>query len=110
MASWYSKELGDGVEAFAPTSEIQSAFLSLTLAQAGTVQYSRDAAIFHRYDLESNVVTIFFTPSAHLLARTFGATPCERPVPTEDFRLVAGDDRTWEVHFPGFRERHRSSS
>ena len=32
MNQWYSKDLGDGVAAFAPTSQIQEAFLPLFAA------------------------------------------------------------------------------
>ena len=107
MTGWHSKELGDGVEAYVPTSEIQEAFLTLTLTQARTGRYSTDAAIFSHYDLESNVVTVYFTPTAEFLAVAFGATPCEKPVPTGDFALIVGDARAWEAHFPGHLDRRR---
>ena len=109
MASWYSKELGDGVEAFVPTTKIQDAFLSLAQTQARSGHYPYDAAVFSRYDLETNVVTVYFTPSAQLLATEFGATPCEQPEPTAGFALIVGDARAWEAHFPGYLERRRSS-
>ena len=99
MASWYSKELGDGVEANKSTKEIQEAFL--TLAMAG--RCSSDVAVFSRYDLETNVVTVYFTPSAELLAKKFGAVPCEKPIPEEGFGLSAGDAMALEVHFPRYR-------
>ena len=108
MADWNSKELGDGVEAFVPTARIQESFLTLAQTQARTGQYSIDAAVFSRYDLETNVVTVYFTPSAELLALAFGATPCEKPVPTGDFALIVGDVRAWDAHFPGYLERRRS--
>ena len=103
MASWHSKELGDGVEAYEPTQKIEQAFLTL----AG--HYSSDAAVFSRYDLETNVVTFYFTPPAELLAKKFGAVPCEKPIPKEGFGLKFGDDSLWEVYFPGYRA-HRQSS
>ena len=109
MVGWHSKELGDGVEAFVPTSEIQEAFLTLAQTQARTGRYSTDAAVFSRYDLKANVVTVYFTPSAELLAAAFGATPCEKPVPTDGFALIVGDFRAWEAHFPGYLDRRRSS-
>lgn len=109
MASWYSKELGDGVAAFEPTTQIHNAFLALARAQAQSGRYLFDAAVFSRYDLDTNVVTVYFSPSAHLLATAFGATPCEKPAPTEGFALLAGDARAWEKHFPGYLKRRRSS-
>ena len=36
MVGWHSKELGDGVEAFDPTTEIQESFLTLVQTQAQT--------------------------------------------------------------------------
>jgi len=104
MDSWYSKDLGDGVAAFGPTTKIQEAFLEL--AKNGV--YSHDLAVFSRYDLRKNVVTVYFTPSAQLLAEAFDATPCEKPVPEEGFALIVGDARSWEIHFPGYLENLRS--
>ena len=108
MAGWHSKVLGDGVEAFVPTSKIQEAFLTLAQSQARTGHYPTDAAVFSRYDSKTNVVTVYFTPSAELLAVAFGAAPCEKPAPTGDFGLIVGDARVWEAHFPGHLERRRS--
>ena len=105
MTSWHSKELGDGVEAYKPTTEIQEAFLSLV--KAG--QYSSDAAVFSRYDLETNVVTVYFTPSAELLAKAFVAVPCEKPIPNGNLALIVGDVKAWEVYFPGYLADRQSS-
>ena len=77
VTNWCSKELGDGVEAFVPTTEIQNAFVGLAQSQARLGQYSFDAAVFSRCDLETNVVAVYFTPSAELLARAVRASPCE---------------------------------
>ena len=108
MSGWHSKVLGDGVEAFVPTSKIQAAFLTLAQSQARTGHYPTDAAVFSRYDSKTNVVTVYFTPSAELLAVAFGAVPCEKPGPIGDFGLIVGDARAWEAHFPGHLERRRS--
>ena len=108
MVGWHSKELGDGVEAFDPTTEIQESFLTLVQTQAQTGHYPFDAAVFSRHDLETNVVTVYFTPSVELLAMECGATPCEKPEAAGDFALIVGDERAWEAHFPGYLEQHRS--
>lgn len=108
MTSWYSKALGDGIEAFEPTTEIQNRFMALALSQTRLGQYSSDAAVFSGYDSATNVVTVYFTPSAELLATALGASPCPKPVPTEGFGLIVGDARAWEAHFPGFLEERRS--
>jgi hypothetical protein len=103
MDTWYSKDLGDGVAAFGPTSRIQEAFMKLAMAGV----YSHDLAVFSRYDFRRNVVTVYFTSSAKILAQAFGAVPCEKPMPEEGFALLVGDNRSWEVHFPGYLEsRH----
>lgn len=94
----FGKELGDGVEAFRPTEELQKAFLTLSM----TGQSSFDAAVFSQYDSETNVITIYFTPSAELLAKAFVAVPCEKPIPEEGFSLIVGDVRAREAHFPEY--------
>ena len=104
MDTWYCKDLGDGVAAFGPSSKIQEAFLEL--AKAGA--YSHDLAVFSRYALRKNVVTVYFTPSASLLATAFDAKPCDKPDPKEGFALLVGDARSWEIHFPDYLTRLRN--
>jgi len=97
MSTWYCKKLGDGVAAFGPSTKIQEAFLRL--AQSGaSVQ---DVSVFSRYDLDANMVTVYFTPSAATLASAFGAVPCDKPTADKRLGLLVGDGRSWEVHFPG---------
>ena len=105
MASWYSKDLGDGIQAQKPTAEIRNAWETLRVAR----RISSDAAVFSRYDLETNVHTVYFTPSAELLAKDIGAMPCEKPDPKKDFSLIAGEDGAWEAHFPGYRAERKLS-
>jgi hypothetical protein len=97
MSTWHSKSIGDGVAAFGPRSKIQEAYL--VLAQSGAA--SPDVAVFSRYDLKANVVTVYFTPSASTLASAFGATPCDKPTPDKRLSLLVGDARSWQIHFPG---------
>ena len=101
MSTWYSKELGDGVAAFGPSSKIQEAFFQLAKAGANV----EDIAVFSRYDLETNVVTVYFTPSASLLASAFNASPCENPTPGGGLALLVGDARSWKIHFPDYNPR-----
>ena len=105
MANWHSKELGNGVEAYKLDTKIQEAYL--TFVQAG--QYSPDVAVFSRNDLETNMITFYFTPSAELLAKAFAAVPCEKPIPKEGFGLIVGDVRVWEVYFPEYLADRQSS-
>lgn len=93
--SWYSKALGDGVDAHGPSAQIQEAFDPVYLA-AGKPS---NMAVFSRYDLRSNVVTVYFSPPAKTLASAFDATPCERPS-SEKIGLLVGDHNAWYNYFP----------
>ena len=104
MTTWYSKEVGDGLEAFQPSSKLHEAFFAM--AKAGNVP--ANIGVFSRYDLRANVVTWYFSPEAEVLASMFGAISCEEPVPSRGFGLLVGDARSWEAHFPGYLEnRHK---
>jgi len=95
MTTWHSKALGDGVDALEPTSQIQQAYAALEMATRLPV----DHALFSYYDLRTNVVTVYFSPSAAQFAMGFGAVPCEKPVNREGFSLINGDMRVWDVLF-----------
>jgi len=99
MDQWQCKEVGDGVAAFQPAMELHKAFLALGLA---TGRIEQGFGVFSYYDLSTNMVTWYFSPEATALAKTFGASPCEKPAPSPGFSLLAGDGRSWEVHFPGY--------
>ena len=45
--------------------------------------------VFSREDPETNIITAYFSPSAHTLAALFNATPCEKPSPDGLTFLVA---------------------
>ena len=96
MTQWFSKTLGDGVQAFEPTSQIQDAFLPI-FAAAGQ---PTDMAVFSRYDLENNIVTVYFSPGAAALAKMFDATLCEKPTREGHLSLLVGDQRCLELFFP----------
>src|SRR5438132_1688386 len=96
--TWYSKEMGDGVESFGPSQHLFDVFTAL--AAAGTVP--RGIGVFSNYDLERNVVTWFFSPEAATLAKAFDALLCEKPEPTHGFGLLVGSAYSWEEHFPGY--------
>ena len=100
MTTWYSKELGDGMQALAPATEIQEAFLPMFAASGQPI----DMAVFSRYDLEKNLVTTYFSPKAVALAKMFGATPCEKPSIT-NLALNVGDARCWQELFPDERTK-----
>ena len=108
MTSWHSKELGDGVQASQPTLAIIEAFLAIALGHARAGREVRDAAVFSHSEPGASRVTVYFTPSAELLATRFDALPCEKPVPAPGFSLIAGDERVWDAHFPGYRAARQS--
>ena len=63
---------------------------------------SETAAIFAYHDLRSNEVTWYFSPEAAPLAKSFDATPCEKPEPFSGLALRLGDTANWHAHFPGY--------
>lgn len=94
MEQWHQKDLGDGMQAHAPSSEIQSAFLSMQLANGGN---AKGVAVFSRYDLKANKVTVYFSPKATLLAEAFSALPCAAPSRGNGIGLLVGDASAWEL-------------
>lgn len=104
MSTWHSKDVGDGVQSFVPSQKLHEAFVAL--AKGGGILPG--AGVFSRYDLQANVVTWYFSPQATSLARSFGASPCEKPTPTKGFGLLVGDACGWEIHFPGYLDNKRS--
>jgi hypothetical protein len=98
LTSWYSKNFGDGIAAFGPANRVTAAFAAL----AGDHNVASDAAIFCRYD-PTGVATLYFSPTAHVMAAAFGASPCAKPEPDPDLALLVGDFASWALHFPGHR-------
>ena len=96
MNSWYSKEIGNGAEAFDPSGKIQEAFLALTMRS----QLPYDLAVFSEHDLRRNLVTVYFSPAAKVLADMFEGQPCEPPQRSRHFGLLVGDARAWDLLFP----------
>lgn len=110
MTTWYKKDLGNGVAAFGPTGQIMKVFMKFIFRCAEFGTYAYDLALFSRYDLKDDNVAVYFTPSAHVLAQMFGAVPCDKPTPGNRLALLVGDDRIWDIHFPGHREGRESST
>lgn len=105
MENWYSLDLGDGMMAGAPTSEIEDAFWR-SFASAGRPP---EMAVFTRPESEGRLhckVMAYFSPAAAALAETFDAEPCAKPVRT-GLGLLAGDERSWSVLFPDEIEHGR---
>ena len=98
LTSWYSKNFDDGVAAFGPANRVTAAFAAL----AGNHDVASDAAIFCRYD-STGVATLYFSPTADVMAAAFGASPCAKPEPDPGLGLLVGDFASWALHFPGHR-------
>jgi hypothetical protein len=92
VASWYSLDLTEGVAELVEDVWKMAWEVSQSV---GEPDYSN--AIFQKIRLGKGL-TLYFSPTAYLLAETFGAEPCARPSPI-DMNLVAGDERAWQVHF-----------
>lgn len=95
MSTWSSVDLGDGVAAYEPSGRIQEAFIPF-FAAAGL---PHDMAVFSRYDLQENMVTAYFSPSAHEIGKLFEAIPCEKPSRPR-LSLLVGDVRAWDIFYP----------
>lgn len=106
--TWYCFALGDGADAFVPRSRIMDAVQSLLVAHARAGIGHEGMAVYDRYDLEANEVTVWFPPEMSALALDVGASPCARPAPREGFSILAGRDDAWERHFPEYPRRARS--
>lgn len=97
MDTWYSKSLGDGMSAHAPSIDINRAYLEYVLVHGENT----GAAVFSRLDLDTGIVTAYFTPEAVSLAKKFGAEPCTKPVRDKRLGLLAGSRLLdWAKHFP----------
>ena len=94
MVKWSSKVLGDGIEAFAPTREIQEAFLPLFAACGQPT----NMAVFGR--TEKGIEVVYFSPGAAALAEKFGAKECEKPKRENHLSLLVGDAKCWEFFYP----------
>ncbi len=99
MRTWYQKSLGDGVAAYGPIQEILEAF-EASQETRGT-DSTAVLAVFSRYDLRENLVTVYFSPDAETMAKAFGASPCERPARKGLELLASCEARCWEILFPG---------
>ena len=95
MAHWYSKDLGDGFDAFTPTRQIQKTFTT-AFEKSGR---PNDMAVFSRYDMKTNTFTVYFSPHAAEVAMEFAAAPCDKPENGDSLTLLAGHLTSQEVLF-----------
>jgi hypothetical protein len=92
---WYRLELLEGED-----EHIDEAWVTAwEVAMTEQEEVDPSNAIFRRPRQRGGWI-LYFTPTARLLAETFGATACEPPSP-DGLSMVAGDARAWQIHFPG---------
>ena len=99
---WFSKEIGDGMQAFGPTNRLQQVFWQLTLqaAQRGELQLHGGPSLWSKYDLERNVVTVYISPEGEQVARALdGFAECQKP-DVDDIGLLYGNASDWARHYP----------
>ena len=104
MKDWFCLNLGDGVQAFEPSHRIMDAYANAYVASGAPT----DMAVFTQHDQgeKRNLIFVYFTPSASLLAQAFGAVSCEKPS-SDGISLLVGDVRAWDIHFPDHVPRHQ---
>lgn len=93
---WWSLDLFDSVG-----DEVDSMWRAAWNVAYADAPLAYRCAVFRR-SRPGDGATIYFSPRARELAEAFGAEPCARPAPAE-LQLITGDDRAWEVYFPGWR-------
>jgi hypothetical protein len=92
MKTWYAKRIGNTRTGFGALNEIQQLFLTCYMASG----QSSGVAVFVKYNIDMDEVTVFLTPESTSLADKLGATACEAPVP--GIILVVGDRRAYEKY------------
>lgn len=98
MNSWFRKNLGDAMLAFAPLEEIEALFESTY----GPDACPKDAGVFIRHISEGSLhcqVEVYFSPASASLAKSVNAQPCGRPSVT-GLDLLVGSKDAWTMLFP----------
>lgn len=98
--TWYSLVLAEDI------SDVSQAAWQLAW-EVSQEQANPDQgnAIFRKAGPDHRL-TLFFTPSARVLAESFGASPCAKPS-AAGMGVVAGSERARQIHFggaPGLRQ------
>ena len=93
MNTWFSINLGNGLNALKPTQKIRKTIETALLLGAETPQ---NVSVFSKYDLRRQIITVYFTPGAIEYAKLFGAKPCKKPL-SKDIDLLVG---SWSHWFP----------
>lgn len=92
---WYQKNIGQTANSAPHNMEILKAYTDYIVLHGDKT----GAAIYSISDLESNTVTMYFSPEASELAAAFGATPCERPQASSRLGTFVGHGKNGRSHF-----------
>ena len=97
METWFYKSLGDAMTASEATDQIREALLSSREAAGNPT----DMAVFSRSDSDHLhcEISVYFSPRAGNLAKTFDAQACDQPL-RNGLDLLAGDPQAWSILFP----------
>jgi len=97
MRDWFFKNLGDGMLASVPLTNLEELLLSV-YADAGNPS---DMAAFFRHESEGRLhceVNVYLSPASDIVARQIDAMPCERPSP-DGLSMLAGSEDSWNALF-----------
>ncbi len=94
---WYSTTLKERNGAYETCQKIRKTFADVSKS----IGVSKYAAIFSANDIAQQSITVYFSPPTSMLAKAFGASPCEKPTIRNNLTLLAGLPQSWRIHFPG---------
>jgi hypothetical protein len=95
MITWYCVTINDYKQICPIEEKIRKSFTDTYLFNKGQ---TLSMAAFTKQDLKA--VSVYFTPKANEIAKTFNAVPCEKPT-IENLGLLVGDQQDWTTFFPG---------
>lgn len=97
VKDWYYATLLERNGAYETCQKIRKTFADVSKS----IGVSKYAAIFSSSDIAQQSVTVYFSPPTSMLAKAFGASPCEKPTLRNNLTLLAGVPQSWGIHFPG---------
>ena len=93
--SWHKKDIANTANSAPHSMEIMKAYMDYIVLHGDKT----GAAIYSISDLESNTVTMYFSPEASELAAAFEATPCEKPEASSRLGTFVGHSKNGRSHF-----------
>lgn len=99
MSTWFTKNLGDAMLAYAELKQIEQLF---TATISGKMHPPDEAAVFFRHESEGRLhceVQVYFSPTAADVAAAVCARPCSKPS-SDGLDLLIGSPSSWSLLFP----------